>query len=287
MKPYDRIKKRTYEILEKSTEQDTASRIFDIFILTIIILNVIFIILETVESVSMRMGKFFELFELLTLIIFTIEYVLRLWSCNSIDKYNGKLKGRIKFFFQPLTLIDLLAVIPFYLPHLIVIDLVYLRIIRFLRIFRIFKAARYSVALKNMGEVIRDKKEELIIVMFLLFIMLVIASSLMYYAENEAQPGDFASIPSAMWWGIITLTTVGYGDTFPITPLGKILGTVISIIGIGLFALPAGILGSGFVEKLHKQKKRNQMDSDSETKVLTCPHCNKPFISNPQDDIDK
>ena len=164
-----------------------------------------------------------------------------------------------------MALVDLAAILPFYLPLFIKLDLRFVRALRLLRLFRIFKMGRYSSALQMLGRVVRAKKEEIFITALVLIMLLVVASGLMYYIEKDAQPKQFSSIPSAMWWGVATLTTVGYGDVYPVTAAGKILSAVIAILGIGLFALPTGILASGFIEELHKK----------ETGKIICPHCGK------------
>jgi len=177
-------------------------------------------------------------------------------------------------------LIDLLAILPFYLPMIIPLDLRFIRAIRLLRLFRIFKIGRYSKSLNVLKDVIRNKKEELVLIIFVVLIMLVIFSSLMYFVERDVQPEAFASIPHAMWWAIITLTTVGYGDVYPITVLGKILGAMIAFLGIGMFALPAGILGSGLIEAIqkrddgliskdHENKKLDKVEIDNIKKTLS------------------
>jgi voltage-gated potassium channel len=170
--------------------------------------------------------------------------------------------------FSGMALIDLLSILPFYLDFILPlfpIDLRALRILRLFRLLRLFKIARYLKALNIMQAVLRERKEQITVsIMFILF-LLVVVSTLMYYAENEAQPDTFSSIPATMWWGIETLTTVGYGDMVPITPYGKLLGGMIAILGIGLFALPAGIFSSGLTEHLHRSgKKKGQK---------RCPHC--------------
>jgi len=258
-----KIKKRAYEILEIGSPEDLSSRVFDTFIISLILLNIIAIILETIESLSFRFFHFFKIFEIFSVVIFTIEYVLRIWSCVTDSKYKHPISGRTKFIITPLALIDLIAILPFYLPMLISIDLRFIRALRLIRLFRLFKLARYSVAIKLFGKVIKNKKEELYITAFIIFILLIISSSLLYSVECEAQPDVFSSIPAAMWWGVATLTTVGYGDIYPITPLGKFLGAIISLLGIGLFALPAGLLSAGFIEEIRKSKKL----------IKICPHC--------------
>lgn len=259
------MKKRIYEILEVALPGDKPSRIFDIFIVVLIFLNVLAVILETIESLSVQFVQFFKIFEIFSVVVFTLEYLLRVWSCSENQKYKKPLLGRIRFIITPLALIDLFAVLPFYLPMLIPFDLRFIRAVRLIRLFRLFKIGRYSESVKLFGKVLKGKKEELFIIVFVIFILLTISSSLLYYVEYEAQPEVFSSIPAAMWWGVITLTTVGYGDMCPITPLGKFFGAIISLLGIGMFALPAGILSAGFIEEIRKRKES----------VKTCPHCGK------------
>jgi voltage-gated potassium channel len=158
-----------------------------------------------------------------------------------------------------------MAILPFYLPMIITLDLRFIRAVRLFRLVRIFKMGRYSESLRLLENVFKEKKEALLITIFMVFILLVIASSLMYFVENEAQPEVFSSILKAMWWGVATLTTVGYGDIYPVTLIGKILGGAIAILGIGMFALPAGILGSGFVEQIQRTRSKSRV----------CPHCGK------------
>lgn len=145
-------------------------------------------------------------------------------------------------------------------------DMRFIRGIRLFRLIRLLKIGRYSSSLRTLINVLKRKKEELIISVFSIFILLIIVSSLMYFIEHKAQPEAFSSIPASMWWGIITLTTVGYGDVYPVTIVGKLYGSFIAFLGIGLFALPAGILASGFAEEIHQSKVDNSE---------TCPHCGK------------
>lgn len=238
---------------------------FSIFVMTLIVCNVVAVILETEEDLSAQYGQLFWYFELSSVFVFTIEYILRLWICTAEEKYKRPILGRIIYVFTPLALIDLLAILPFYLPMIFTIDLRSIRTIRLIRLFRIFKMGRYSLALKTLGNVFRLKKEELLITISAVMILLVLASGLMYFFESAEQPEAFSSITRSMWWGVATLTTVGYGDVYPITPTGKLLGAIIAILGIGMFALPAGILGSGFIEEIQKRSGNK----------VQCPHCGK------------
>jgi len=267
------LKRRLYEVLEVAEQGDTLSRVFDIFIISLIALNVLALILGTIPSLA-SFERLFRMFEFVSVIIFSIEYLLRLWSCTEDEKYEAPVKGRFRFARQWMIIIDLLAILPFYLalaaPVVRALDLRMLRAVRMMRIFRLFKLGRYSQAMKTMGRVLRNKKEELGITISIVLLLLIIASSLMYFVENPVQPEVFSSIPAAMWWGVETLTTVGYGDVIPQTALGKALGMVIAILGIGMFALPAGILGSGFFEEVQRKRREPEV----------CPHCGKEIRKN-------
>ncbi len=257
------IKRRSFEILEAAGTDDMTSKVVDIFIMALITLNVAAVILETVSTFSDNYILYFHYFEIFSVTVFTIEYILRLWSCTSEDGHAHPVFGRVRFSLKPALVVDLLAILPFFLPMVTVLDLRTLRALRLFRLFRVLKVARYSTSIKTINNVVFKKKEELIVSLSVLLVLLVISSSLMYFIEHEAQPNSFSSIPAAMWWGVTTLSTVGYGDMFPVTVAGKTLGTVVSFIGIALFALPAGILGSGFVEEMRSRRSNN-----------ACPHCN-------------
>ena len=256
------MKKRIHDILAVSQEKGNASWYFDIFLITLIILNVVAIVIGSVPVIQEKYASEFKAFEVFSVIIFTIEYVLRLWTVTVEERYRHPVKGRIAYAFTPMALIDLFAVLPFYLP-MVGLDLRLLRILRIFRLFRLFKLARYMSAMHMIHNVLRNKREELAISLIFTLFMLLITSTMMYYVENGPQPDKFVSIPQTMWWGIATLTTVGYGDVYPITPLGKLLGGAIALIGVGVFALPAGILASGFSEEIaHRRWKNN-----------ACPNC--------------
>ena len=260
------IKRKVYAMVEAVSYEDLITPRFDpfdIFIIVLITLNILAVILETVESIYTPASEFFKYFETFSVIVFTAEYILRVWTCTLNEKYKNLVTGRIKFIFTPLALIDLFAFLPFYIPMLIPFDLRFLRGFRLLRLIRVLKIGRYSEAVRLFGRVLNAKKAELMTAVFVIFVLLIISSSLLYYVEREAQPDKFSSIPQAMWWGVVTLTTVGYGDIYPVTPLGKFLASVISLLGIGLFAMPTGILSAGFVEEIKTKKLTRKR----------CPYC--------------
>lgn len=258
------IRRRIYLTLEPTEKGGILERIFELLLLTIIILNILAIICESIKDLHQEYSHVFYQFEVFSVIFFTIEYLLRIYSIVENKKYSDPITGRIKFIGTPMALIDLMAFVPFYLTFL-PLDLRFLRIFRLMGLFRMFKVARYMHALSMFKKVIYDRREQLVLsIIFILFI-LVIISTTMYYVEREAQPDQFTSIPATMWWGIATLTTVGYGDMVPITAWGRIMGGLFAITGVGLLALPAGILSSGFFEMMHRPRTRK------------CPHCGKDF----------
>ncbi|NYT04991.1 MAG: ion transporter [Methanomicrobiales archaeon] len=245
------LRRRTREILEIAAGNDSTSRYFDIFIISMICANVVAVMLESVDGIAASYPGFFYGFEVVSITVFSIEYLLRIWSATEDPRYAEPVRGRFRYAATPFALIDLVAILPFFVPFFIPFDLRFVRSLRLLRIFRVLKMARYSSALRLLGGVLKKELPVITIVLLVVFLILIMASSLMYYAERDAQPMAFASIPAAMWWAIVTLTTVGYGDVCPITPLGKFLGAIIALLGIGLIAVPAGVLASGFVEELH------------------------------------
>ena len=230
-----------------------------------IIVNTVAEIVETIDPIYDASPAFFNILEAASMVLFTIEYALRIWSCTAEERYSHPLYGRLRFGSTPLLLIDLIALVPFYLPFLGLGDL---RILRALRLLAwAARLGRYFEGIRTLGTVLKSKAYELLTVVLVLGVMLVLASAVMYYAENASQPDAFASIPEAMWWSIITLTTVGYGDVSPVTPFGKFMAGIIAVMGIGMFALPAGILGSGFLAEIQRQNRSASF----------CPHCGEPL----------
>ncbi|MDD3777035.1 MAG: ion transporter [Actinomycetota bacterium] len=263
---YKNIKQRLYQILEKAEPTDKLGMAFDIFLIAIITLNLIAIVLNSVISIASSYYQVFRYFEIFSVTIFTMEYLLRLWVSNINPAFKGKVRGRIKFIFTPLAVIDLLAVLPFYLPFVIHVDLRFLRIMRLIRLFRIFKFSRYFESINILGKVFKRKRAELAMAMFIIFLLLIIVSSLMYQIESRAQPDNFGSIPQAMWWGISAVTPIDFGLK-PVTIWGKLLSATVAFLGVGLFAIPAGILSSGLVEIVNEKKKG----------PIKCPHCGQQF----------
>lgn len=242
----------------------------DSFIMILIILNVIIVMLETVDHLYAAYTREFFLVEVVSVLIFSVEYVSRVWSATAHPDYSHPVWGRLQYATSPYMVIDLLAILPFFVGA--IIDLRFLRALRLLRFLRLLKLTRYSESLQMFIQALRLKREELVITSIVGVILLLVASSMMYFAERGAQPDEFSSIPAALWWGVITLTTVGYGDVTPVTPIGRLLGAGVAILGIGLFALPASILASGFIEAARGE-------------LVQCPHCGEDILEEDLDGV--
>ena len=264
-----KLKQRVFDVIQPAADRRLVSRIFDLFIITLIAASVASVFMLTFELSDATRQTLHSL-EKISIAIFSAEYLLRIWTADLLYPELPALRARLKYLFSPLALIDLAAILPFYLPMIMPLDLVGLRAVRLARVLRLFKLNRYSEALKSIGEVFRSKGREIVISIFLVFILLVIASLMIYYAEHDAQPKAFPNAFSGLWWAVATLTTVGYGDIYPITVWGRVLGAGIAIMGIGMIAVPTGILSSGFVELLEKK-----VSSGGDEPPKYCPHCGK------------
>jgi len=259
------LKTRAWEIASVAKAGDWVSKAFDRVILTLILVNVLAIVLESVEGIGKKFAVELYWLEVVSVSIFSVEYLLRLWSCTVSPTYQGAIRGRLKWATSPFALIDLLAVLPFFLPFLGV-DLRFIRIFRVLRTLRLLKVGKYSSSLKLILGVLRDKKEELITSVVVMGFMIFVAACVMFHFEHQAQPEAFSSIPATLWWSVVTLTTIGYGDVYPVTAGGKVVASVVAVIAIGMVGLPTAILASAFTEQLEKRKKPTK-----------CPHCGKPI----------
>tara|TARA_X000001036_G_C20659896_1_gene798505 strand:+ start:742 stop:1455 length:714 start_codon:yes stop_codon:yes gene_type:complete len=228
----------------------------DRFIYILIFLNVAAMIFESHESIRKAYGNFFYYFELLSILIFSFEYIYRI-SYSFIKK---GMKGSVNYIFSFFGLIDLISILPFYLNQFINLDGRFLRILRLFRLTRIFKFGRDSNSLKLFTKALISVKEQLLFTLFLSALTILFSSSAIYYLENEAQPEKFSSITESVWWATISLATVGYGDVYPITVGGKIFATIISLVGIGVVAIPTGVISASFVEEIYKERIKRKED---------------------------
>lgn len=247
------LRQRIHQALSHDTE--TGSRLSNTnrLLVIVIVTSVLVAVLESEEMLSRPYGDLFWLLELCFGTIFAVEYVIRLWVCAENPRYGSGIKGRIRYALTPAALFDLIAVLPLFLTVL-GSETYLFRLLRITRILRLAKLGKYSHAARAIGEAIRSRSHELILSLGAGLVLMLVAATCLYIAENRVQPDAFGSIPRAMWWAIATLTTVGYGDTYPITVLGKICAGATAIIGIGLVAMPAGILAAAFSDGLSKRR---------------------------------
>ncbi len=267
---YKTTKHRIHRLLHPEVlGNERWDKFINIFIIILIVLNVIAVMLETVpgyhdEEMEQRLFYYFDLF---SVIVFTIEYLLRLWSSNHDPKYRHPVWGRLKYMLTPEALIDLLAFLPFYLVSVFTIDLRIIRMLRLLRFLRLFQLTAYMKATQLIINVFKKRANELVLSLILMLFLIIIASSALYFAEHlHPVSGDqFTSIPAAVWWAVVTLTTTGYGDMVPMTIAGKIASGIIMLTGVAIFALPAGIITAGFLDEFRDNRKPKD----------NCPHCGK------------
>ncbi|NTU72482.1 MAG: ion transporter [Coriobacteriia bacterium] len=241
----------------------------------LIILSVASVVFETVPSLAARYSRAFWAFDVFTVIVFTIEYVWRLWACTADPRYASPVAGRVRYAFSTFGIIDLASILPFYVGLALPasqLDLRFLRVLRLMRFARVLKLGRYSEAVDRLKSVFRARAADLLVALLSILVVLVLASSVVYHVENTAQPDKFTSIPAAMWWGISALTTVGYGDIMPVTTLGKLIGGCIQLLGIALFALPAAILAAGYEDDARKRRALKGV----------CPTCGRSDASHEQ-----
>ncbi len=278
MTRYQRVRRRTYEVLEKAGEGDRLSQAVDIVIIAVILANMGAVVLESFEGLYERYAGWFAALELVSVALFTVELALRLWTCDLLRPGRTWPVAVMRFLVSPVGLIDLLAIVPFYLPLLIPVDLRVVRILRLVRFLRLLKLTRYTRSVTAIAAVVRERRHELMVAVFLTSLLLMVASTLMYYMESKVQPDAFPNIIASLWWAVATLTTIGYGDVFPVTGLGRLLSGIIAVLGIGLVALPTAIISSGFVEALARDKAEaaDKQASDA-VSARFCPHCGKPL----------
>jgi voltage-gated potassium channel len=265
---YRSTKGKVHTLLHPELGHTKWDKFINIFIIVLILLNVIAVMLETVPAIHEPNKRFFHIFDVVSVTIFTVEYVLRVWSSNHEPKFKHSIRGRLRYMLTPGALIDLLAIAPFYFYSVVTIDLRILRVLRLLRFLRLFRLTSYMKATQLVINVFKSTKNQLLLALVLALFLITISSCLVYFAEHMAQPDKFSSIPATIWWSVVTLTTVGYGDMFPITMAGKIFTSVILLAGVALFALPAGIITAGFLEEIRKSKNH---------KTFSCPHCGMPI----------
>lgn len=265
---YNRIKKQVYILLHPQQGNSRWDKVLNAFLITLILLNLVAVMLETEHDIYVQYAPYFDAFDKFSVAIFTVEYLLRFWSANYEHKYKHWFWGRLKYIFSWESLIDLAAILPFFLHAIFQFDLRVLRLLRLARLLRVFRLTSYMRSTKMIADVFRNRINELLLSLILTTSLIIIAACIMYFAEHNAQPEAFKSIPDTLYWSVVTLTTTGYGDMVPKTGIGKLLTGIIMLTGVAFFALPAGIITAGFLEESRKHRKHT---------VIKCPHCGEPI----------
>lgn len=247
----NRLRRRVYEIMEVGHGEDIASQLLDGFLVVLIVANIAVFCAETVPSLEEKWGWEFHIFEMGCLVAFTIEYLARLWVAVEVP-FLSRLppwKARLRFAGRAPQIIDLLAILPFYLGHMFGVDL---RILRIFRLLRFLKLSRYSPAMHTLIRVITNERRALLGAGLLLIAAVLFASTGIYFLEHQAQPDKFGSVPESAWWAIATLTTVGYGDVTPHTVAGRVFGGIVMVAGLCVLALPVAIISTGFAQEVNR-----------------------------------
>lgn len=245
------IKQFVFDVVQPDNENSFFSRLFDRMITVLILVSVVTVFAVTFDLPE-NVRDILEVVESIASIVFTVEYLLRIWTADKLYPKMSSVKARIRFVISIMAIIDLLAIMPFWLPKVFPGSLLGMRALRLVRLLRILKLNRYFNAARSLGDVIAGKKNELVGSAFFVLLLMMVSSLLMYAVEHDAQPHVFKNAFSGLWWAVATLTTVGYGDIYPITVPGRILGAVIALSGVAALAIPTGIITSGFMERVGK-----------------------------------
>lgn len=246
------LRRRIYELLDPNI-QTFWDHVVHRALIALVLVNVVAVVVESVPSIEQRYRPLFTVIEVISIVVFTLEYALRLWTAVEhmpLASHSAS-AARVAWARTPSAIVDLLAILPFYLAFLEVTDL---RVFALFRLVRFFKLVRYSSGLTSLFEAIYAERHALLATLLILGGVMLTMATLMHLAEAAAQPDRFGTIPDAMWWAIITLTTVGYGDVVPITPLGKIVAALTAVMGIAMLALPVGIIATSFSDVIHRRE---------------------------------
>ena len=263
-----KLKRRVFDIVQVARDQDRASMAFDIFIAVVIVINLGVTLAETFD----RMLPYMEILkwiEFATMVVFAVEYALRVWTAEFLYPKKSRLAARFRFLRSFYGIIDLLTFRPYFLPVFFPVGIVAFRMLRVVRIFRLFRINAYYDAFNVITDVLNDKKDQIISSVCIILILMVASSLCMYSLEHDVQPDKFQNALSGIWWAVSTLLTVGYGDIYPITDAGRIIGIFIAFLGVGTVAIPTGIISAGFVEHYTKMKTLTTYSDEADIRFIT------------------
>ena len=252
----NKTRKRLFDIIQIGNTSDRPSRYFDIFIAVVIIANISVLFLETFQSLSEYFGLF-DAIDDITVSIFIVEYILRIWTADFLFPEQKRGVAIFRFITSANGIIELLTILPFFFLS----GMVVFRMLRVVRIFHLFRLNSHYDSFSVIRTVLNEKKNQILSSLFIIFIVIMASSLLMYNVENKVQPESFENAFSGLWWSVSTILTIGYGDIYPVTILGKILGVIISFLGVFAVALPTGIISAGFVEQYQEMKAAERSGS--------------------------
>ena len=267
------MKRRIFDIIQPDSSGLLASKVFDLVITALILVSVVIVFAVTFDLPPGVMDALVFV-ENVASVVFTVEYLLRIWTANYLYPERSWLAARCGYMTSPMAIIDLLSILPFWLPMLLPASFLGVRALRLVRLLRLLKLNRYFDALKSIGEVLSSKKRELVGSLFFVGLLMLVSSLLMYSVEHDAQPKVFRNAFSGLWWAVATLTTVGYGDIYPVTVFGRVLGAVIAFSGIAALAIPTGIVTAGLTERIGRSdaierelEKQRGKDAEHDNKL--------------------
>ena len=261
-------RKRLFEIVEVGAADDWISRGYDLLSTLILVVNLTVTVMNTFDAMSLRYGAMLKEIESVTVAFFAVDYVLRLLSCRFLRPAERELKSLLLYMVSFTGLVDLLSFLPYYLPFFFPDGAVAFRMFRVIRIFRLFRINAYYDSLNVITEVLTSKKQQLLSSVFILLVLMLGSSLCMYSLEHEAQPEVFRNAFSGIWWSVSTLLTVGYGDIYPVTTLGKLFGTIIAFLGVGMVAIPTGIISAGFVDQYSRLKRISEYAEEEDIQFI-------------------
>ncbi len=264
----DHIRYRIYEILEVRSGTDRAAKIFDIGYLLTIILNLAASIMYTYEKYRLQYGPALMLIENITVAMFCADYILRLFAAKYMYPEAKGFRAVRKYILSFTGIIDMLSFLPYYLPVFFPTGAAAFRMLRVMRVFRLFRINAYYDSLRLITDVLRSKRQQLFSSVFTILILMLASSLCMYSLEHEAQPEVFSNAFSGIWWSASTLLTVGYGDIYPITTLGKLFGIFITFLGVGMVAIPTGIISAGFVDQYSRIKRMSEYGREEDVHFI-------------------
>ncbi len=264
----ENIKHRTFEVIQIGKDKDITSIFFDVFITVIIFISLFVTLFETFDAAE-PYTELLKMVELVTMIIFAGEYMLRIWTAEYLYPKKSSFRAKLAFMGSFYGVIDLLTFVPYFLPVFFPAGAVAFRMFRVARIFRLFRINAYYDAFNVIAEVMIEKKDQILSSVWMILVLMIASSLCMYSLENEAQPDKFKDAFSGIWWAVSTLLTVGYGDIYPITPAGRLVGIFIAFLGVGMVAIPTGIISAGFVEQYTKMKSLSEYSEEADIHFIT------------------